>query len=123
MEQLGIMLYGYNQEHAAIIKNALESILNDKIIMISGSYKETKRIEDIIADGTFDSFEDKDDKILMFLGFNDEHINATLGGFPRSADITRPIFCGLTENNITWTLTDLLEHLLEEHRYWKEKNR
>jgi hypothetical protein len=59
----------------------------------------------------------------MFLGFDDNDISSTLEKFPAADKMTRPIFCGLTENNISWPLQKLLEHLIEERNYWKDKEK
>ncbi len=121
MEQAGIMLYGYEKTDAYIIKYAIEKILGREVGMLSGSRKESQIIEEIISDEMHDTYEDKDIKVLMFLGFDDKEINSTLEKFPASDKVTRPIFCGLTENNIAWPLEKLLEHLIEERNYWKDK--
>jgi hypothetical protein len=123
MEQSGIMLYGYEKTDAYIIKQAIEKILNCEIILLSGSMKESQTVEVILSDDLYDTFEDKELKALMFLGFNDNQINLALEKFPGADVITRPIFCGLTENNISWTLEKLLEHLVEERNYWANKNK
>lgn len=121
MEQLGIMLYGYDRDDAQIIKNSLETAFNNEIILLSGSSKESQIVEEIISDEEYDTFEDNELKVLMFLGFDDNHINLTLEKFPGPDKIIRPIFCGLTKNNIAWPLNKLLEHLIEERNYWNKK--
>ncbi|MBN2402125.1 MAG: DUF3783 domain-containing protein [Spirochaetes bacterium] len=123
MDQLGIMLYGYEKTDAYIIKQAIEKILGREVELISSSRKESEIVEIIFSDELYDTFEDKEIKILMFLGFDDSEINLTLEKFPAANKVTRPIFCGLTENNIKWTLKQLLEHLIEERNYWNNKNK
>ncbi|MBS3778150.1 MAG: DUF3783 domain-containing protein [Candidatus Thermoplasmatota archaeon] len=39
--------------------------------------------------------------------------------FPNTVD--RPIFCGLTEHNISWPFTKLKNHLLEEQAYFEKQ--
>jgi hypothetical protein len=123
MEQLGILLYGYEKTDAYTIKHAVEKILNRELILLSGSRKESQVMEDILSDELYDTYEDKEVKVLMFLGFDDSQINLTLKKFPDADEVTRPIFCGLTENNIAWPLEKLLEHLIEERTYWSDKNK
>jgi hypothetical protein len=123
MEQPGIMLYGYEKTDAYIIKQAIKTILNCEIILLSGSRKESHILEDILSDDLYDTYEDMETKVLMFLGFDENQINLTLEKFPDENKVTRPVFCGLTENNITWPLNKLLEHLIEERTYWNNKNK
>ncbi|MBN2040452.1 MAG: DUF3783 domain-containing protein [Spirochaetes bacterium] len=123
MNKLGIMLYGYNETDARLIKKNLESVFDSKIIIFSGSSRESNIVEDIISDEAYDTFEDNELKVLMFLGFDDRNINLALEKFQGADNLTRPIFCGLTENNIGWPLSQLLEHLIEERNYWNNKNK
>lgn len=123
MEPLGILLYGYSENDSKKIKKILEELMKDPIILISGSKKENVKVLDILEYGPDDNYEDKENKILLFLGFNDEQIDKVLQNFPDNIEneIQRPIFCGLTQENVNWTLEYLVEHLLEEDKYWKSK--
>jgi len=123
MGQLGIMIYGYNENDANEIKKSIEKVMGDSIELISGSKQESVKVKDIL-DGYIcneNMFEDKDDKILMFLGFNDQQIGTVLNGLPKDASFIRPIFCGLTENNVNWPLSELIKDLLAEQEYWSKK--
>ncbi|WP_455392956.1 DUF3783 domain-containing protein [[Eubacterium] cellulosolvens] len=121
MESLGILIYGYNSEDAKAIEQSLSSITNQDIVMISGSKKEDLKIMDILDIGPEDEYEERKNKILLFLGFSEAQVGAVLKEFPKSEKLHRPIFCGLTEENINWTLEYLMEHLVEEDKYWKDK--
>jgi hypothetical protein len=123
MEPLGILLYGYTPEDSQAILNLLEQIVNDKIILISGSGKEEMKVIDILEQGPRNEYIEKENKIMVFLGFSEEQVGAVLNKFPKNDKLKRPIFCGLTEQNIGWTLNYLIEHLLEEDKYWNDKNR
>ena len=121
MNQLGILVYGYNEEDARFIGKSLSHTLEQEIFVISTSKKEDMTIRDILEKGPEDIFEDREPKILVFLAFSKEQIDMTLTEFPHKEALTRPIFCGLTHHNIGWHLSDLIEHLLEEDRHWKTK--
>ena len=121
MEPLGILLYGYNNQDVTFIKQSLDNSLDEELIIISGSGKEKTKISQILEEGNNTNFEDKKNKILLFLGFEDAQVSAVLNNFPRTENLKRPIFCGLTEQNINWTLEYLIEHLLEEEWYWSSK--
>ena len=121
MEQLGILLYGYDKDHADIIENTLEEAFGSSLTVFAGAGKEERTLADILSEGPGGRHIGNEAKILVFLGFDNERIGAALGAFPRNAGLARPIFCGLTEQNINWPLGELVEHLLEEDRYFRGK--
>ena len=121
METLGVLLYGYNSEDSKAIEQSLRKITNQDIVIISGSKKEEQKVMEILDNGPEECFEDKKNKILLFLGFSEFEVGAVLKEFPKSDSLARPIFCGLTEENINWTLSYLIEHLVEEDKYWAAK--
>ena len=121
MEPLGVLIYGYNSKMASIIEKSLNEIVNQEVLILSGSKKEYMKVIDILNKGPEDCFEDKDNKILIFLGFSEDQVGAVLKGFPKTGAINRPIFCGLTEQNMNWTLNYLIGHLVEEDKYWSEQ--
>lgn len=121
MNPLGILVYGYNEKDARFIGESLGHTLEQEIFVISASKKEDMKISDILEKGPEDLFENKDTKLLMFLAFSKEQIDLTLREFPDKKGLARPIFCGLTNHNIGWQLSDLTEHLLGEERHWKKK--
>ena len=121
MEPLGVLVYGYSNEDAEVIKQSLFEILNEEVIIISGSNKENSKIIDILERGPENIFKDEDTKILLFLGFPEEKVGFVLKKFPPGELVKRPIFCGLTEQNINWTLKNLVDHLNEEDKYWRRK--
>ncbi len=121
MEPMGIMVYGYGREEALRIQEALQGALGQEISLISSSGMEELPVGDILDRGESSLFEAGETKILMFLGFDDGSISQALEAFPRKSEMARPIFCGLTDENIDWKLSALLEHLEEEHRYWMQR--
>ena len=120
-EPLGIMIYGYNEEHARAIKESLDGATGRDVMLLSASGRESDKVRTILEAEPDGPFENKDTKVVMFLGFDDGQIDMALKGFPSGGAIARPIFCGLTPDNIGWGLEELLGHLLEERRYWSEK--
>ena len=119
-DPLGIMLYGYDEQESSYLRGFLVDVMNDEIILLSASGKEESRVQDILGSpsGTYES---KEEKVLMFLGFDDEKIGTVLDQFPRDGSIRRPIFCALTQENLDWQLKKLIEHLLEEDKQWKDR--
>ncbi len=121
MQKLGILLYGYCKDHADIIRKSLEEVLGNPLKMFSGANRENTKLLEILTSGTEGDFEENDVKVLVFLGFDNSQIAASLGGFPVKEGMVRPIFCGLTGENVNWPLAELIDHLLEEHRYFSER--
>lgn len=118
MEPLGIVLYGYAKDQALAIEASLKRLLGRDVILISASGREDETVDEIIdAEGNA-VFEKREDRVLMFLGFDDDQIALAMDDFPGDGPLPRPIFCGLTEENHRWKFSYLLEHLLEEHRRW-----
>ena len=117
VDTTAILVYGYAKEHAEAIKERLDSLTEEDIVLVDGSDKESMVINDILGSGFGFSFKDSETKILMFIGFKGGQIEKCLHFFPRG-DIVRPIFCTLTEHNIGWTL----EQLLEEHPLLQEQS-
>jgi hypothetical protein len=120
--ELGVMLYGYDRKWAQAIGSMLSKLLGEDVAVLSGSRREGVPISAIIGGESSSEFDDGDVKVMMFLGFDDAQVSAAVSGLPRDGSIPRPIFCAVTESNVKWPLSELIEHLLEEKRYW-EKNK
>ncbi len=123
MSDIGIMLYGYGEEHAMLIHGALEEVLGEEVELISAAGQEERVVSEILerADGV--NFEEREAKVLMVLGFTDEQLETTLRSFPREEGLERPIFCTLTQNNSRWPLLHLIEDLQAERRAFLEMRR
>lgn len=115
MNSRGILLFGYDREQAGIIQEAFAGIAGTDLTLISASGKEEWTIIDILETQSNDRFEERADKICMFLGFSKEQIQAALKEFPKKEGLPRPLFCVLTEHNLRWRFDTLREHLREEH--------
>jgi len=121
-DPIGILIYGYGKEDAFMIRAAFDRALEESVFLISASAKEDWAVLDILDKGPEDIFEEKEDKVVIFLAFNQDQIDAALRGFPEPG-IRRPIFCGLTLQNMQWKLNILIEHLKNEHRLWTQQGR
>ena len=115
MQPLGIMVYGYSADQANRIRHSFDQLFSSKTVLISASGKEDLKVLDILEKGPEDLFEEKETKILVFLGFSETQIRQALQDFPAGKGLPRPIFCTLTEQNIHWPLQGLMEHLTDEH--------
>lgn len=117
-EPLGILLYGYGETDAGKIRDTLARLVGRDVILLSAGGRDDIVVSDILNMGPVENtFVDSDVKVCMFLGFAEDTLQPAMRGFP--ADVARPIFCGLTENNYNWTVKQLVEHLQEEKAYWE----
>jgi len=123
MSGIGIMLYGYGPEDAAVIHESLEEVLGEELDLISAVNQEERVVADILERADSVNFEERDIKVLMVLGFTEEQLEATLKGFPKREGLARPIFCLLTQHNARWPLMHLIEDLLDERRAFMEMRR
>ncbi len=112
MADLGIISYGYTEKDAEKIKTELEKTLNEGITLFGAAESDNFIVKSILENPEKSSFKESKNKFIMFLGFSNDDIKTALTTFP--GEITRPIFCGLTENNMSWKVNYLMEHLLEE---------
>ena len=123
MDNVGIMLYGYGEEHAHLIHRTLEDVLEEEVDLISAARQEERVVAEILerADGV--NFEENDVKVLMVLGFTEEQLEMALKGFPKVEGLPRPLFCVMTQHNVRWPLLHLIEDLQEERRAFQEMRR
>jgi len=121
-KQKHVVVYGYSEEDMNKLKGFLDNKLEINLEIISASGKENIKIADIleINEGSF--FEDKEDKVLMFLDFLDEEIRYILHNFSE-INIPKPLFCVLTEHNIEWTFDKLIFDLIEERKHFEENKK
>jgi len=116
-----IILYGYEQDEATRLQHNLATLLQQEIEVLSASGMENATVTEIISMRPDRIFTSHPFKVLVFVDFEDPDIEKTVYNFP--PDVTRPIFCGLTPDNVKWRFGYLLEHLLEEYRLWQQKKR
>ncbi|MGA1847944.1 MAG: DUF3783 domain-containing protein [Thermoplasmatota archaeon] len=120
MDEIGVMLYGFDELTARQVREYLEKSNGRNVVLISGSRREEDLIADILGDEEYSVFEDiPDPKIVMFLGFDGPAIHTSMDNFPRFQGMIRPIFCTPTEENIGWPLKDLVQDLMEEREYFR----
>lgn len=112
MAEKALLFYGFTRDEAFIVRDSLAAALGCEIEMISASGREETAVESVLAEMPAADFTEEDTRFLMFLGFEDSDISESIRAFPKISK--RPILCTLTENNMTWTIAALLEHLKEE---------
>lgn len=121
-KQKHIVVYGYSEEDVNKLKAFFDTKLDISLEISSASGKENIKIADIIESNENVFFEDKQDKVLMFLDFLDEEIRYLLYNFS-DINIAKPLFCVLTEHNINWNFDRLILDLIEERKYFEENKK
>ncbi|KYC44867.1 MAG: hypothetical protein APG12_01518 [Candidatus Methanofastidiosum methylothiophilum] len=121
-KQKHIVIYGYNKEDVNKLIIFLENKLDVKLEIISASGKESFKIADILENSESTFFEEKEEKVVMFLDFLDEEIRYLLYNFSE-INIPKPLFCVLTEHNIEWNFDKLIMDLKEERKHFEEKRK
>ena len=119
-EPLGIVLYGYDGEDAKFIKEGIEELMEKDVILISASGNGNSVIGELLERQPEGPWKQDEMKFLMFLGFDEEGFSTVMDRFPKKEGLKRPIFCTLTQNNVRWTVKQLIEDLKEEEAYWKK---
>ena len=117
-KQKHVVVYGYYEEDVNKLKGFLDNKLEIILEIISASGKENIKIADVLESNEGSFFEDKEDKVLMFLDFLDEEIRYILHNFS-DINIPKPLFCVLTEHNIEWTFDKLILDLIEERKHFE----
>lgn len=115
----GILLYGYTENDAQFLQEAISETISDQILLKSASNQKERTIKEILDQHTGFSYQQNQPKIILFFGMDDTDIQCILSDFPGS--INRPIFCGLTEHNINWKFEELIDHLLAEQEMMKKQ--
>lgn len=119
MDDKAFLFYGFNLNDALLIRDTISETLGTEIDTISATGEEASTIEDVLDRMSDGNFLNAPVRFLMFLGFSDEEISASIKAFPRVQN--RPILCTLTEKNMKWTVSYLLNHLIEEDEKVKGK--
>ena len=109
-----IMVHGYGMEDVAMIVRALSDALGQPIGFISACGRGSEHVSDILSKAPREPLTDAQPKVLMFIDFDDDSIYDSMMAFPDGGGIERPIFCMPTDDNVTWSLSQLLEHLEAE---------
>jgi hypothetical protein len=114
MADRALLFYGLSEADARLTTTTLGNALGITLDLISASGREQDHLNDILENPSR-TFEECEVRFVMFLGFDDKQIGEALQSFPLLS-VSRPIFCTLTRNNLSWTIAQLAEHLVEEDK-------
>jgi hypothetical protein len=110
-----IFTFGFSPDESAAIDTALDGIRVPAPTRLRPSQADCAigEIVDRNADGTGSLV--SDERLVLFARLPFEAVGRLVDFF-RTIGVSRPIFATVTETSATWTLAELLEHLVEEKR-------
>ena len=110
-----ILVFGFTDAEQALINRRLAEI------GVPPPFRLEKRhgsvvIGDILREGAIgtEEFECRE-QLVLFSNLSEAGVRSLMQVF-KSLEIPKPIFAVVTETSITWTLKQLMEHLIEEKR-------
>lgn len=118
-----ILIYGFNEEETALIQNIKDTEQLPEIKVITASM--TSMTLRNIIDGIKLEVIGKplpEEKVIIFNNLSDNELDRTIKHI-RSNQQIRPILAVVTPTSIDWTFADLLEHLMEEREFFRNKGK
>jgi hypothetical protein len=110
-----ILTFGYSDPEQQHINQRLAEIGVPAPIRLEKRHGSTV-IGDIIQKGAIGVREfDCQEHLVLFYNLSDTGVRSLMQVF-KSLEIPKPIFAIVTETSITWTLEQLMDHLIEEKR-------
>ena len=114
-DKAGILVFGFADAEQALINRRLSEI------GVPSPFRLEKRhgsvvIGDILREEAIGTEEfDCQERLVLFSNLSETGVRSLMQVF-KSLEIPKPIFAVVTETSITWTLRQLMEHLIEEKR-------
>ena len=110
-----ILIYGFSEEEAARIDDALASVGVPEPTRLRPNQGHVVLSEIIEHDREGSQGFSSSEALVLFFNVSESGIR-TLIPHIRNLEVRRPIFAMVTETSYRWTLAHLLEHLVEERK-------
>jgi len=108
-----ILTFGYTEEEQKRIDEYLSEIGVPPPTRLEKRHGSVV-IGDILREGAIGTEEfDCPERLVLFYNLSEAGVRSLMRVF-KSLEIPRPIFAIVTKTSITWTLQQLMEHLIEE---------
>lgn len=113
-----ILVYGFNEEEKTLINNTKEAENLPSIRIITASMA-SMTIRNIIEGIKLEVLSKPlpEEKVMVFNNLSDNELDRAIKSI-RSNLQTKPIMAVVTPTSINWTFADLLEHLIEERKFF-----
>jgi hypothetical protein len=113
--QAKILTFGYTDAEQELIDQRLSEIGVPPPTRLEKQHGSVV-IGEILRQGTIGTeVFDCRERLVLFYNLSDAGVRSMMQVF-KSLEIPKPIFAIVTETSITWTLEQLMEHLIEEKR-------
>jgi hypothetical protein len=110
-----ILIFGFSAEEQRLIDEHLVALGIPAPTRLEKRHGKVV-IGDILRQGKIGEEElDCDERLVLFFNLSDGGVRSLIQVF-KSIEIPKPIFAVVTETSITWTLEQLMSHLIEEKR-------
>lgn len=113
-----ILVYGFNEEEKTLINNIKEAENLPSIRIITASMA-SMSLRNIIEGIKLEVLSKPlpEEKVMIFNNLSDNELDRAIKAI-RSNLQTKPIMAVVTPTSINWTFADLLEHLIEERKFF-----
>lgn len=118
-----MLIFGFDKEEKQIMHDLMKKNNLPDYKVIEESMGEMK-IKDILNGLKLDIYNCRlpQEKVILLNNFNDEELEKVIKDL-RANLISKPILAVVTETSIEWTFENLLEHLIEEREWFKNRRK
>jgi hypothetical protein len=110
-----ILVFGFTDAEQARIDKRLSEIGVPSPLRLEKRHGSVV-IGDILSRGAIGTEEfDCQERLVLFSNLSEAGVRSMMQVF-KALEIPKPIFAVVTETSVTWTLQQLMEHLIEEKR-------
>ena len=113
-----MLIYGFNTDEKEIIKNFIEKNNLPPLKIIKDTMGKMKLL-DIVDGKILETYEKlpSQEKVILFNNFSDEELDKTIKILKKLFE-KMPILAVVTDMSINWTFEYLLDHLIEERKWF-----
>jgi len=108
-----IHTFGFDDAERARIDARFESLGIPPVVVMRRTQGSVRLQQILEQDAEGEGRLEVDERVVLFHNISDAGVVRLMQLF-REIDVPRPIFATVTESNLTFTLAELLEHLVEE---------
>jgi acylphosphatase len=118
-----ILIYGFHKDEENTLDNLLKKNKLPSYRVMEKSMAKMK-VKDILNGLNLGIYNSNlpDEKVVLLNNFSDEEVQTMLASI-KGKFSPSPILAVVTETSIDWTLEYLIEHLLEEREWYKNRSK
>ena len=118
-----ILFYGFNEEDREKLETTIKKHINTNVIEISKSMGGMK-LSDILEGKKAQVFNKTlpEEKVVIFNNYSDSEVESALKDIKLKLD-KMPILAAVTETSLNWKFDYLLQHLIQEKEWFRNKKK